>query len=121
MPHARLCPPDERQTRECAGWYTLYSLALGCSVAVFEPVGHFRDVIKLGLQLNPGFANRTALFANVVFSSGGNFSVLSAKGHRNPSRRTMMGMASMQGPSGRIKDVARTVPGTLTTTMRSAY
>jgi hypothetical protein len=29
------------------GWYTLYSLALGCEVVVFEPVPAFHEVLRL--------------------------------------------------------------------------
>ena len=44
--------------------YTLFSLALGCSVAVFEPVPMFHETMRLGLSLNPGFGGRTALCAS---------------------------------------------------------
>ena len=30
------------------GWYTLYSLALGCRVDVFEPIPAYREVLELG-------------------------------------------------------------------------
>ena len=40
------------------GWYTLYSLALGCRVAVFEPVPNWLEILLLGVQLNPGFSRR---------------------------------------------------------------
>ena len=36
------------------GWFTLYSLALGCSVVVFEPIPAYREVMQLGVYLNPG-------------------------------------------------------------------
>lgn len=49
------------------GWYTLYSLALGCRVAVFEPVPAYQEIMELGLSLNPGFAERTTLYGNVVY------------------------------------------------------
>ena len=48
------------------GWFTLYSVALGCSVAVFEPVPAYQEIIRLGLRLNPGFAERVTLYGNVV-------------------------------------------------------
>ena len=57
------------------GWYTLYSLALGCRVAVFEPVPAYREVMQLGLALNPGFAARTKLYGNVVYDQPGNYTL----------------------------------------------
>ena len=47
------------------GWYSLLSLSLGCRVDAFEPVSSYRDVIRLAVHLNPGFAARLRLFANV--------------------------------------------------------
>ena len=49
------------------GWYTLYSLALGCSVVVVEPVPAYQEVLRLGVSLNPGFAARTTLLGAVVY------------------------------------------------------
>ena len=57
------------------GWYTLYSVALSCSVVVFEPVPAYQEVMKLGLSLNPGFASRVQLFGNVVFDQPGSFTL----------------------------------------------
>ena len=34
------------------GWYTLFSLALGCRTVSFEPVPMWRDVLRLGIALN---------------------------------------------------------------------
>ena len=54
------------------GWFTLYSLALGCSVVVFEPVPAYREVMQLGMSLNPGFGSRVKLYGNVVYDTPGN-------------------------------------------------
>ena len=75
------------------GWYTLYSLALGCSVTVFEPIPLFQDVLRLGLSLNPGFAERTTLFGNVVYSDRGSFAVRLPLPGGN--RKRELGMAGM--------------------------
>ena len=49
------------------GWYSLYSLALGCRVLAFEPVGVWREAIELGIALNGGtFARRLRLLPAVV-------------------------------------------------------
>ncbi|EOD25699.1 hypothetical protein EMIHUDRAFT_205779 [Emiliania huxleyi CCMP1516] len=42
------------------GWFSLFSLALGCRVTVFEPV------LGLGLALNPGFATRATVHPLLV-------------------------------------------------------
>ena len=111
------------------GWYTLLALALGCSVVAFEPVGDYRDVIRLGVHLNTGFADRVALYANVVFDQPGRYALMvpragvarsmarpkagrsaRARAQRSGQRperptlsthmRTHLGMASMIGPRG---------------------
>ena len=94
------------------GWYTLYSLALGCHVVTVEPVAEFRQVMQHGLALNRGFAKRVALLNNVVFSTKGNFTVLAAVGAAR-NRKAMMGMASMEGPSGLLKDVTTASPSAI--------
>ena len=43
------------------GWYTLFSVALGCRVVNFEPVPMWRDVLRLGIALN-GYGAR--LYSN---------------------------------------------------------
>lgn len=48
------------------GWYTLYSLALGCTVTIFEPVPAFLELLRIGLMLNYGFAERVTIYRNVV-------------------------------------------------------
>ena len=54
------------------GWFTLYSLALGCRVVVFEPIPAYQEVMRLGVSLNPGFADRIVLHGNVVYDVPGN-------------------------------------------------
>lgn len=58
------------------GWYTLFSLALGCHVVAFEPVSDYRDVERLGAFLNHGFAQRLQVFGNVVFDAPGNYTMV---------------------------------------------
>ena len=53
------------------GWYTLYSLALGCRVVVFEPIPAYQEVMMLGVSLNPGFRERLELHRNVVYDTPG--------------------------------------------------
>jgi len=84
------------------GWYTLYSLALGCSVMVFEPVPAYREVMQLGLALNPGFAARTTLFDNVVYDTPGNYTLRVPKA-RPGGRMKKLGMTGMDGSSGILK------------------
>ena len=57
------------------GWFALYSLALGCEVVAFEPVPEFQEALRLGISLNPGFAQRARLYANVVYDTPGNYSL----------------------------------------------
>lgn len=84
------------------GWYTLYSLALGCRVAVFEPVPTYREVMQLGIALNPGFAERVTLYGNVVYDQPGNYTlrvpIVSPSG-----RMKKLGMTGMKGSAGVLK------------------
>ena len=84
------------------GWYTLYSLALGCKVIAFEPVPAYREVMQLGIALNPGFAERVALYGNVVYDKPGNYTlrvpIVSASG-----RLKKLGMTGMSGSAGILK------------------
>ena len=104
------------------GWYSLLSLSLGCRVDAFEPVSSYRDVIRLAVHLNPGFAARLRLFANVAFDQPGKYAVVVPRaGERRPAApagaplslsthmRTMLGMAAMLGPDGlaAVKDVTK--------------
>ena len=57
------------------GWYALYSLALGCHVSIFEPVPAFIEILRIGLLLNNGFAERATIYRNVVSSSPGEYTL----------------------------------------------
>ena len=84
------------------GWYTLYSLALGCRVAVFEPVPAYQEVLRLGLSLNPGFAERATLYGNVVYDQPGNYTLRVPKPAAR-GRKKKLGMTGMEGSSGILK------------------
>ena len=84
------------------GWYTLYSLALGCRVAVFEPVPAYQEIMKLGLSLNPGFAEHTTLYGNVVYDRAGNYTLRVPRPTRL-GRKKKLGMTGMDGSSGILK------------------
>ncbi|KAL1496868.1 hypothetical protein AB1Y20_014452 [Prymnesium parvum] len=83
------------------GWYTLYSLALGCKVVVFEPVPAYQEVMRLGLALNPGFASRATIYGNVVYNVPGVYTL------RVPIpskiRLKKLGMTGMDGAAGILK------------------
>jgi len=80
------------------GWYTLYSLALGCNVAVFEPVPAYREVLNLGVSLNPGFASRVKVYGNVVYDTPGNYSLrVPLPGGKHRKKLGMTGMAGARG------------------------
>lgn len=83
------------------GWYTLYSLALGCRVDVFEPIPAYREVLELGVGLNPGFRERVRVFPNVVYDQPGNYTLrvpLAVGKHRKK-----LGMTGMVGTRGVLK------------------
>ena len=83
------------------GWYTLYSLALGCEVVVFEPVPLFQEVLRLGVSLNPGFAQRVTIFGNVVYDAPGNYSLrVPLPGGKHKKK---LGMTGMEGTRGILK------------------
>lgn len=83
------------------GWYTLYSIALGCDVFVVEPVPAWLEILTLGVALNPGFASRVRVAQNVVYPERGNYTlrVPRPKG----DERMHLGMTYMQGSAGRLK------------------
>lgn len=83
------------------GWYTLYSIALGCDVFVVEPVPAWLEILTLGVALNPGFASRVKIAQNVVYPVRGNYTlrVPQPKG----SERMHLGMTYMQGSAGMLK------------------
>ena len=113
------------------GWYTMLSLALGCSVVAFEPVANYQDVLRLAVHLNgDAFARRLTVFGNAVLDKPGHFKMvvpLAGVARANPPQqpqqpsageasaagaavgepslsshmRTHMGMAALLGPRGR--------------------
>ena len=103
------------QTRECCrttgglvidiganyGWYSLYSLALGCDVVAFEPVPSYQEIIKLGVSLNPGFSEKFTLYGNLVYNEAGEF----AMHVPTPTGRygADLGISAMEGSAGVLK------------------
>ena len=83
------------------GWYTLYSIALGCRVLVLEPVPAWVEILTLGLSLNPGFADRVRIGQNVVYPEAGNFTLHVPKPVEE--NRVFLGMTYMNGSAGMIK------------------
>mmetsp|Transcript_384 Transcript_384/g.596 ORF Transcript_384/g.596 Transcript_384/m.596 type:complete len:377 (-) Transcript_384:217-1347(-) len=83
------------------GWYTLYSIALGCRVLVIEPVPAWLEILKLGVSLNPGFASRLEIAGNVVYPQAGNFTLRVPK--PSGKRPMYLGMTYMKGSAGMIK------------------
>ena len=83
------------------GWYTLYSIALGCRVLVLEPVPAWLEIFKLGLSLNPGFADRVRIGQNVVYPETGNFTLHVPRPVEED--RVFLGMTYMNGSAGLIK------------------
>ena len=83
------------------GWYTLYSVALGCDVFVVEPVPAWLEILRLGVALNPGFARHVQIAQNVVYPKRGNFTlrVPRPKGDAH----MYLGMTYMEGSAGKIK------------------
>ena len=80
------------------GWYTLYSLALGCRVVVFEPIPAYQEVLMLGVSLNPGFRERVELHSNVVYDTPGNYTLrVPIAGGRHRKKLGMTGMAGSRG------------------------
>jgi len=84
------------------GWYTLYSLALGCDVTVFEPVPAYREIMQLGIALNPGFSKRVTLYGNVVYNQPGQYT-LRVPQVLPTGRMKKLGMTGMDGSSGILK------------------
>ena len=83
------------------GWYTLYSIALGCRVFVVEPIPAWLEILTLGVSLNPGFATRLEIFQNVVYPEPGNFTLRVPKPESHRHRH--LGMTYMKGSAGKIK------------------
>ena len=42
---------------------------------VFEPVPAYQEVMRLGLALNPGFADRVTIYGNVVYNDPGTYTL----------------------------------------------
>lgn len=83
------------------GWYTLYSIALGCDVFVVEPVTAWLEVLTLGVALNPGFASHVKIVQNVVYPERGNYTLRVPKPEGED--RMYLGMTYMQGSAGMLK------------------
>lgn len=83
------------------GWYTLYSIALGCRVLVLEPVPAWLEILTLGLSLNPGFAGRVRIGQNVVYPEAGNFTLHVPRPVK--TNRVSLGMTSVNGSAGMMK------------------
>lgn len=83
------------------GWYTLYSIALGCNVFVVEPVPAWLEILKLGIALNPGFARHVRIAQNVVYPERGNFTLRVP--HPEGEGHMYLGMTYMQGSAGMLK------------------
>lgn len=86
------------------GWYTLYSIALGCRVLVFEPVPAWLEILTLGLSLNPGFEDRVRIGQHVVYPEAGNFTLHVPR--PMGTSRVFLGMTYMNGSVGAIKGYA---------------
>ena len=96
------------------GWFALYSLALGCEVVAFEPVPEFQEALRLGISLNPGFAQRAKLYANVVYDTPGSYSLRVPIVEEGQKHRKM-GMTGMRGSAGVLKkDAGRAYQHTAT-------
>ena len=83
------------------GWYTLYSIALGCDVFVVEPVPAWLEVLQLGVALNFGFAPHVKIMQNVVYPERGNYTLRVPRPEGDA--RMYLGMTYMQGSAGRLK------------------
>jgi len=83
------------------GWYTLYSIALGCDVFVVEPVPTWLEILRLGVALNPGFARHVKIAQNVVYPERGNYTLRVPQPEGNANM--YLGMTYMQGSAGMIK------------------
>lgn len=124
--------PLSRHSGANYGWYTLFSIAMGCTATVVEPIPAYQSLLRFGLSLNPGFQRRAKLYSNVVYPHPGVYNVslpLAAGGGAGdasmahgrgtqrdaegadgsggrrvpPSRRVRRGMAGMQGAHGVLK------------------
>ena len=97
------------------GWYTLYSLSLGCHALSFEPVPMWREVLSLGVALNRGFSARVRVVPLVVSNRRGAVTLAVPRPEAADFERDgklLLGMTGMVGPAGLLKgyrDDSRTV------------
>ncbi|KAL3895457.1 MAG: hypothetical protein SGPRY_013507, partial [Prymnesium sp.] len=87
------------------GWYSLYSIALGCDVIAIEPTPIWQNVLRLGLAINPGFASKLRLFGNVIYNKPGSYTLHgpSARLPHAGRKSRFLGMTGMVGTAGLIK------------------
>ena len=85
------------------GWYSMFSLALGCSVLAFEPVPLFESIIHKGLHANQGFARRAKVLRNVVYSDPGQYTLRVPVPRLNSPYKKKLGMTGMNGSQGFLK------------------
>ena len=90
------------------GWYSLLSASLGCSVAVFEPVAEFREVLALGLRLNAQLSERVRVYPNIVYDTAGlNMTLRVPVPVPGSKYKRLLGMAGIvDGAFGLVKGVA---------------
>ena len=88
------------------GWYTLYSLALGCRTLSFEPVPMWREVLRLGVALNRGFGARVRVVPRVVSNRRGVVTLAVPRPEAADFERKgklLLGMTGIIGPAGLVK------------------
>ena len=88
------------------GWYTLYSLALGCRTLSFEPVPMWREVLRLGVALNRGFGARVRVVPRVVSNRKGVVTLAVPRPEAadfEGKGKLLLGMTGMVGPAGLVK------------------
>jgi len=87
------------------GWYTLFSVALGCRVVNFEPVPMWRDVLRLGIALN-GYGARVRVVPKVVSNFRGAATLAVPRPEAADLERggkLLLGMTGVVGPAGLLK------------------
>lgn len=88
------------------GWYTLYSLALGCRTLSFEPVPMWREVLRIGVALNRGFGARVRVVPRVVSNRKGVVTLAVPRPEAadfEGKGKLLLGMTGMVGPAGLVK------------------
>ena len=77
----------------------LEPLAARCAAAAQVPA--YQEVIQLGVSLNPGFAERTTLYGNVVYDQPGDYTLRVPKAATaHGKRKRKLGMTGMDGSAG---------------------